>query len=503
MAEGTPAPWWRAGRRVRSPWRAYAVFGVLVALAVQVGPPGPATDSLFVLSSAAAVLATAAGVRRHRPRGAGAWWLLVAGLGAWTLGDATYWLCWWVLDLRGFPGPPDVFYVAAYPLLTAALLRLARQARPARDVEGTIDAAILVVGCGLLSWTFLIAPTLAHAGADPLGAAVSAAYPVGDVLVLGALVRVVTAAGRHSVSSGLFASAALVMLLVDTLYQVATTSGSFDGSGIDWLWQASYVLWGCAALHPSMRRLSDPVPAPETAQFSTTRLLVLTGASLLAPATLVLQLLLGRPPQAWAVVVGSTVLFLLVVARLHALVRRVREQADQLAELARTDPLTGLLNRRSADAELRRLRERAELEGTDLVVGLLDLDRFKVFNDTFGHPAGDRLLVGAATAWRSALAGTGVALARWGGEEFAVLAAGVAPARVERLLADLRAVVPDGQTFSAGLARWDGTEPLEALVARADAALYAAKHAGRACTRTADPGAGPVRPAARRVRSCT
>jgi diguanylate cyclase (GGDEF)-like protein len=182
------------------------------------------------------------------------------------------------------------------------------------------------------------------------------------------------------------------------------------------------------------------------------------------------------------------VLFLLVVVRMNTMLQRLRTQAVQLTDLARTDPLTRLLNRRSADAELERMRNRALLDSTSLVVALLDLDRFKVYNDTHGHPAGDRLLVDAAKNWRIALAGTGLALARWGGEEFAVMAVGVDPERVEVLLAELRLVVPHGQTFSAGVAAWDGAEGLDALVARADAALYAAKHAGRACTRTAPSG---------------
>ncbi|MEZ0491964.1 GGDEF domain-containing protein [Kineococcus sp. TBRC 1896] len=477
---------------MRSPWCAYALVGALLALGVQLVPQGPVRDGLGALTGCAAGVATVVGARLHRPRHPRAWWLLAAGLGSWALGDVTYWVCWWLLDVRGFPGPPDLLYLAAYPLVAAGLLRMARLARPGRDVEGAVDAAILVAGCGLVSWTSLIAPTLAGFSADPASAVVSAAYPVADVVVLGALVRLFAATGHRSVSSRLLASAALVLLVADSVDQYATSFGPGDGSGADWMWQAAYVLWGCAALHPSMRRLSDPAPAPGSAGLSTSRLLVLTGASLLAPATLVLQLLLGLPPQGWAYVVGSTVLFLLVVLRIHVLLRRVRAQADLLADLARTDPLTGLLNRRSADAELRRLRDRARLDGTDLVVALLDLDRFKVFNDTRGHPAGDRLLVGACTAWRGALAGTGVALARWGGEEFALVATGIAPARVEQVLADLRAVTPEGQTFSAGLAVWDGAEPLDALVARADAALYAAKHAGRACTRTADRGAGPV-----------
>jgi diguanylate cyclase (GGDEF)-like protein len=115
---------------------------------------------------------------------------------------------------------------------------------------------------------------------------------------------------------------------------------------------------------------------------------------------------------------------------------------------------------------------------------MLDLDRFKAFNDHHGHQAGDRLLAAAAAAWRPALRATDT-LARYGGEEFAVLLPhsdhDAARTVVERLLGS----VPLGQTASAGIAQWDGQETAESLLARADAALYAAKGAGRAQAITA------------------
>ncbi|MGI4894498.1 MAG: GGDEF domain-containing protein, partial [Janthinobacterium lividum] len=227
-----------------------------------------------------------------------------------------------------------------------------------------------------------------------------------------------------------------------------------------------------------MRRLSDPLPSVRH-EFSRLRLRMLTGVSLLPPVTFAVQQLLGQNPRGWAVVITSTVLFVLVLARMSTLLDRLRVQAAQLTDLARTDPLTSLPNRRSADAELERMRNRSLLDRSPLCVAMVDLDRFKLYNDTHGHPAGDQLLVGAARAWRIALAGTGAMLARWGGEEFVVMAVGLEPSRVEQLLGDLRAVVPAGQTFSAGLARWDGHESLAGLFARADTALYAAKSAGR------------------------
>jgi diguanylate cyclase (GGDEF)-like protein/PAS domain S-box-containing protein len=155
-----------------------------------------------------------------------------------------------------------------------------------------------------------------------------------------------------------------------------------------------------------------------------------------------------------------------------------------LQATARTDPLTGLPNRRVWDEDVARELARARRHGGTLCLAMLDLDRFKAFNDHHGHQAGDRLLAAAAAAWRPVLRATDT-LARYGGEEFAVLLPhsdhDAARTVVERLLAS----VPLGQTASAGIAQWDGVEPAEALLARADAALYEAKGAGRARAITA------------------
>jgi diguanylate cyclase (GGDEF)-like protein/PAS domain S-box-containing protein len=155
--------------------------------------------------------------------------------------------------------------------------------------------------------------------------------------------------------------------------------------------------------------------------------------------------------------------------------------SDLLARLdaqARTDQLTGLANRRTWDHELPRELARSRRTGEPLSLALLDLDRFKAYNDTHGHPAGDRLLRGAAAAWGERLRATDV-LARYGGEEFAVLLPACDAASAEAVAEKLREAVPGAETCSIGVATWDGGESAEALVARADAALYAAKGAGR------------------------
>lgn len=128
-------------------------------------------------------------------------------------------------------------------------------------------------------------------------------------------------------------------------------------------------------------------------------------------------------------------------------------------------------------------------------MSILDLDRFKSFNDTFGHQAGDRLLVSAAAAWLEGIreakanerAEQVAMLGRWGGEEFVLLALGHDLPSAVALTDSLRPKTPAGQTFSAGVAGWDGQESATEVFARADAALYAAKEGGRDQVLAAEP----------------
>ncbi len=157
---------------------------------------------------------------------------------------------------------------------------------------------------------------------------------------------------------------------------------------------------------------------------------------------------------------------------------------DRLARMARTDDLTGLPNRRAWDQEMVREIARAKREQTPLTVAMVDLDFFKSYNDANGHQAGDRLLKEAAGSWRSVLRETDL-IARYGGEEFAIALPGCSLEEAERLIERLRAVTPLGESCSAGIAAWNREEQAEALLGRADAALYEAKQSGRNRTVTA------------------
>jgi diguanylate cyclase (GGDEF)-like protein/PAS domain S-box-containing protein len=175
-------------------------------------------------------------------------------------------------------------------------------------------------------------------------------------------------------------------------------------------------------------------------------------------------------------------------AQVGGQLRAMRERGELLERMetmARTDELTGLPNRRAWDDALERELARSRRSMERFSVAILDLDHFKQFNDTHGHPAGDELLRDAGEAWRAAVR-AGDFLARYGGEEFALLLPGCPPAPGGKAVERVRAAMPRGETCSAGIAAWDGAESGRELVARADAALYAAKRAGRNRTVVAD-----------------
>lgn len=155
--------------------------------------------------------------------------------------------------------------------------------------------------------------------------------------------------------------------------------------------------------------------------------------------------------------------------------RNSRLDAETLASL---DELTGAANRRSFDERLAIEQGRAGRSGGELSICMLDLDHFKDFNDTFGHPAGDDLLRRVTASWAGTLRAEAL-LARLGGEEFGLILPDASPEAAEIVVERLRRVMPGEVTFSAGIATWDGEESLDEVVQRADTALYRAKSEGR------------------------
>jgi diguanylate cyclase (GGDEF)-like protein len=171
---------------------------------------------------------------------------------------------------------------------------------------------------------------------------------------------------------------------------------------------------------------------------------------------------------------GTRVTMIRLLAHEVAVAIKRADLLAQLSDMASTDALTGLPNRRAWETKL----DQATLEEQRCVLAMFDLDHFKDFNDTMGHPAGDRLLKETASAWREELRADDF-LARVGGEEFALLLPPCSTQDALMVVERLRGRVPYEQTCSAGLVIRNPGEPADALMTRADEALYRAKAEGR------------------------
>ncbi len=235
------------------------------------------------------------GVKLHRPRHAGPWWLLAGGLSCIAAGDFAYSLH----ERLGqgsapFPSLADALYLAGCPLIGVGMVLLVRMRTAGRDRVSWIDATIVASGFGLLSWTFLMAPTASSNDLSWLGRLVALAYPVWDVLFLALLVRLLAGLGARLPALRLLAGAAALWLGYDTVYALVLQYGSYDqGLLIDVPWLLGFVLFGATGLHPSMRELTEPVVEPNR-RLSWRRLALLTAASLIAPLLLLSQTLLAH-----------------------------------------------------------------------------------------------------------------------------------------------------------------------------------------------------------------
>ncbi len=158
---------------------------------------------------------------------------------------------------------------------------------------------------------------------------------------------------------------------------------------------------------------------------------------------------------------------------------------ERLAGLSFTDPLTGLATRRMWAEELPRELARTRRSEAPLTIAALDIDHMSAFNMLRGEREGDRLIKECGSRWRNELREVDF-LARTDGTEFAIILPGCGLGEACDVMDRVRESTPRGQTASAGVARWDGEEPAELFLARAQDALAAAKSAGRNVTIAAD-----------------
>jgi len=324
-----------------------------------------------------------------------------------------------------------------------------------------------------------------------LSAATSLAYPMTDLVLVVMALRLITGGGRQSASFRLLTAGLILLAGTDSydgwanLHNVAYAPGSIFDAG----WLLYYLTVGACALHPSMRSLTTSAPAGRMLR-SRTRLALLSVATFVGPALLIIEAALGRPVDALPIAIASICVIGLVISRLAEVMRHEEIAKAQVRHQALHDPLTELANRALIIDRLGQMLARSRRSHLPCAAMFLDLDNFKDINDTLGHHVGDQLLVALGARLADALREVD-SVGRLGGDEFVLLVEGAALSGgaeviAERILDVVRTPFEIGGGFplsvsaSIGTATGERVEPGE-LLRDADIALYQAKAAGKDC----------------------
>ena len=310
-------------------WRGFLLGGLLAAVVYFVLPDTErvASASSAVLHYAAAV-AVVAGLRAHRPANPRPWYLIATALLAIGTGDS--------LIFTHYQDLADLCFLGAYVALAVALLRLVRTRSQGRDIPALLDALVVTIGLGVVSWQFLMVPSARDPSLSLDQKLTSILLPLADVVLLAVLVRLWSGGGQRPTAYWLLGLAVVALLAADTGYGVVSLQGPFrPGSSIDIGFIMFPLCCGAAALHPSMAAVAAPGTAMASRARPRWRLALLGGAAILAPTVQMLEWLRGRPIEVPVVAAGSIVMFLLIVSRTQGLTREVTVQDERRRLLGR------------------------------------------------------------------------------------------------------------------------------------------------------------------------
>ncbi|BCB82182.1 hypothetical protein Pflav_085920 [Phytohabitans flavus] len=447
----------------------------------------------------AAVAASLAAPRLHRATPHYPWYLLGAAGATFLVGAL---LRPWSVERTGWQALlGDAFTIPGYLLMALSLAGLLL-ARGNLQRHAIIDGLIVCVGAGLAATLLLALPAASIDGRPPAVSILAGLYPLFDaVLILLLLSLAFTTTGRRP-AYVLLLSGILLLLAGDLAYAVIGAAGHLTGGRIlDVPFVLSCTAIGAAALHPSVAHLTRATPTP-VQTWSVRRLLMIVPA-MLVPFALIPLVAQQGDAERIVLTIGGTAMIALLVARAVAAVRDYAAAQVKSEHQATHDPLTGLPNRLMLAREISRLLSTVPPATTSFRAGgepavwvlFLDLDGFKLVNDSWGHEAGDHLLVEVARRLRDTVPEPAM-VARVGGDEFVVAMVGSRQETVtlvERIMEQLSAPVQVSSAevvitpsigvvgTTAGMAPVPAVAAVtaEALMRDADTAMYRAKSDGR------------------------
>ncbi|MFG2042081.1 putative bifunctional diguanylate cyclase/phosphodiesterase [Dactylosporangium sp. NPDC048998] len=438
----------------------------------------------FPLVGGLTVAAWAAGPRLHDVRPRRPWRLLTAA--------ALFFLAGVVLRalLEAQPYPlaqlGDAFSVCGFGLFIAGMLAFLN--RWGLNRHALLDGLIVCIGAAIASALLFVLPATTIPGRPLLVSVIAGLYPLLDAVVVLIGVNLAFTTAVRQPAFVLLGAMMLMLFAGDLWYAIIGRTGDVNGPRlIDLPFLLAFTLGGAAALHPTARALGRATPLPIQA-WSPARMLVI-GPAVAMP--FVLTVLPGHetPLARWILGAGGAAIVALLLVRASDAVQSHAAAQRRFEHQATHDPLTGLPNRRLLALMVERLL--SEPKPGDVWMFYLDLDGFKLVNDSWGHPAGDRLIVEVGTRLRHALPAEAT-VARVGGDEFVVVRRCVEP----EAMADARRIMecverplllagPEGTGAevvvgaSMGIVRAERHDTADALMRDADTAMYRAKEQGR------------------------
>jgi diguanylate cyclase (GGDEF)-like protein len=430
---------------------------------------GPVYDAVVVCAGLGCLLRASRGGPER-----GAWVAIAVSILAWAAGEI-----WWTLYIEGnpnapYPSPADLGYLAFYPLAVLGLYLLVRARARELDRRLWMDGAIAALGTAALGAALLFEFVADRASGSSVEVATTLAYPFGDVLLVSLVVGVIALTRWRPGRTWMLLLAGLAVMAAADVAFTLQTYGTFPaGSWTEPLYLISAVLLGVEAWQPQ----ADPILSD--ARFDGWREMVVPGIVAVAMIALVVMQYFGNAGALTTVLWSATML-----AVIGRLVLSLREN-KRLLEQVRTDRLTGLGSQARMQMDLE-VRERTP--GRPLTAILLDLNDFKRYNDTFGHPAGDKMLGTLGKRLKAAVEPDGTAY-RLGGDEFLVLVDGGVidiglRARDALAVRAAEALTSRGRSFDLS-ASWgiasvpeEADSPAEAMQL-ADVRMYAQKESRR------------------------
>jgi two-component system, cell cycle response regulator len=394
-------------------WQAILVAGLGVLAVSYAGHYSPGGTRLYEswiyegleLLAALGCLARAVLFRSERT----AWFFIGLALLATTVGDILF--DFWYGGNPPFPSAADVSYLLFYPLLYVGIVLLLRRRVSTFGASLWLDGLLAAAAAGALGASVLVEVVVNSTHGSRLVVLTNMAYPIGDVLLLALLVFVFSVTRwRPGRAWALIAAGLLFNTVGDGLFLYGTATSAYtEGTYIDLAWPLSLVLISLAAWQRPGR--APRIRLQDRAMLGTPIVCGLVATGVLVTAT---QL----PVHLVALVLAGTTI-VLVLARTALTFRENALLLEASRKEALTDSLTGLANRRKLIADLETEIQAAHV-GEPRTLALFDLNGFKAYNDTFGHPAGDALLSRLAAKLAAVVAPDGAAY-RMGGDEFCVL----------------------------------------------------------------------------------